>query len=77
MIEVVVNILLGLLLLLVGRLPVHLLLLLVVLLLLGVHLRMIVAVVVVAMHIVRIMMARWMHASGWTGSYSVTAVPHH
>lgn len=46
MIEIVVDVLLGL--LLVRRLPGH------VLLLLGIHLRMIVAVVVVAMHVVRI-----------------------
>jgi len=64
MIKIVVNVLLGLLLRrLFGQL----------LLLLGIHLRMVVAVVVVAMHVVRIVVTR-MHAC-WRRDSSTSAVP--
>jgi len=75
-IEIVVNVLLGLLL---RRLLGHLLLLL-----LGIHLRMVVAVVVVAMHVVRIVVTRMHARRRWdsdspttSAMKAVPAVPHH
>lgn len=71
MIEIVIDVLLGL--LLVRRLPGH------ILLLLGVHLRMVVAVVVVAMHVVRIVIVVTgrcsAHPAAHSSPYAAVSVP--